>query len=224
MVAEQGQQHRPGSANNIQQQYPPVDAGRRIASGQHGRLPAPTNASSPPPTNPEYPTVTVQQTGHRPSSTYGNPQELATSAFSSPTMEQNPQGGGYIGNIGSQPYPDEDPYGAGPPSQTQPSQPPQAQYNAFHPAPSGQAPSAPPGQPSYEPPAVPGPLQIHKPGQGRPQGPGSPGLSGAQDARNTLPSQSYKAYQRPGSSDGRGNAQGQQGGGNPADFYRNSGY
>lgn len=234
MVAEQGQ-HTPGQPTNIQQQYPPLDAGRRTASGQHGRLPAPTNAASPPPSNPEYPTVTVQQSGHRPSSTYGNPQELATSAFSSPTIQQKPQSD----YIGSQPYPDEDPYGAGPASQSQPSQPPPTQYNAFHPGPGGPAPSAPPGQgggpgqPSYEPPAVPGPLQIHKPQQ-RPGSAGRPGSASGPDARNTLPSQSaqggqgYKPYQRPGSSDGRASAQGQGsvggvgGGQNPADFYRNA--
>lgn len=221
MVAEQGQQHTPAQNMNIQQQYPPVDAGRRTASGQHGHLPAPVNPSSPPPTNIEYPTVTVQQSGHRPQSTYGNPQELATSAFNSPVAAQNPHADSYIG---SQPYPDEDPYGAGPSSQShasQPSQPPATQYNAFHPAP-GHAPSAPPGagpsQQSYEPPAVPGPLQIHKPQQAQAgAGPGGP-----LDARNTLPSQSYRPYQRPGSSDGRGSAQG--GGGNPADFYRSSAY
>jgi signal transducing adaptor molecule len=155
------------------------------------------------------------QTGHRPQSTYTNPQELATSTYSPVQHHQPPPSNEpYSASIYSQ----DDPYSAGGAAASQPQQ---QQYAAYVP-PVQQQQQQQPSQPSYEPPAPPGavpsPLQVN---QGYP----------AVDARQTLPSQGmgvaqggYKPYQRPGSADGReGRRQSGGGGaGGPADYYRQS--
>ncbi|KAH8791983.1 hypothetical protein BGZ57DRAFT_938687 [Hyaloscypha finlandica] len=187
-----------------QQPYPQRDPTPRIPSNTK---PAPLQTGSPPPN--QYP---IQpQTGHRPQSTYSNPQELATSVYDSPVAQQN-SASAYSASLYSQ----EDPYSAGP-AATQQAPPPQQQYNAYVPPPQ---PSYPPQQPSYEPPAppagaVPPPVAMNA---------GYPVIGQPHDARNTLPSQGanqgYKPYQRPGSADGRGGPSAPPGG--PADFYRQS--
>jgi signal transducing adaptor molecule len=195
----------PGS----QQGYPQRDPTPRVPSNPK---PAPLQTSSPPLN--QYP-VQQPQTGHRPQSTYSNPQELATSVYDSP-VNQQPQSA-YSASVYSQ----EDPYSASAAAGNQ--QPPanQQQYNAYAPQ---HQPSFPPQQPTYEPPTPP-----------VGNAPAPPVNSGgyipfghASDARQTLPSQGagapppsqYKPYQRPGSSDGPGAPSAPPGG--PADFYRQS--
>lgn len=186
-----------------QQQYPPRDPTPRIPSGVK---PAPLQTSSPPPNN--YP-VQQPQTGHRPQSTYSNPQELATSVYDSPVGPQNPQSA-YSASLYSQ----DDPYSAGGPANSQPP-PNQQQYNAYVPPQQQYAPQQ-QQQPSYDPPAPP---------SGNPPPPPNAGYPQIHDARQTLPSQAppgqYKPYQRPGSSDGNPGAPSAPPGG-PADFYRQS--
>ncbi|CAD6449230.1 a959f9e6-f22b-4f29-b60a-499027c784a7 [Sclerotinia trifoliorum] len=197
-----GRQPYPGQQaqqSESQQPYPQRDPTPRIPSGSQ---PPPLQTNSPPPT--QYPTQ-QPQTGHRPQSTYSNPQELATSVYDSPVQQQNPHQYTTYGET--------DPYPATPATAQSPQQ-----YNAYKPS---QQPSQPP-QPSFEPPAPPN--EIPSPVQSSPY----PGLG---DARTTLPSQGqYKAYQRPDSSDSNQGMSGQglnnapsappAGASNPADFYR----
>ncbi|RAL67258.1 hypothetical protein DID88_008024 [Monilinia fructigena] len=110
-----------------QQPYPQRDPTPRIASGSK---PPPLQTNSPPPL--QYSTQ-QPQTGHRPQSTYSNPQELATSVYDTPVQQQNPH-----------PYTQ---YNAYKPPQ-QPSQPSQPLYEP------SAAPSAnqPPQYSAYNPP------------------------------------------------------------------------
>ncbi len=197
---------------NLQQQYPP-----------QGRKPSNPVAhpSSPPPQQQQYPGP-IQKPGHRSDSTHFNPQELATSAFSSPAGPSDPYAGA--------PYPDhdDDPYGASPlptapqsqaprPPSGHSNQPPQAQqYSAYVPPGQGGGPSQPGFDAPQPPNFVPSPLLINKPQPQQQQ-------QGFGDA--ALPSQAqggqrgYKPYQRPGSSGGRDSAQG-----GPENFYGTNAY
>ncbi|TAQ89330.1 hypothetical protein B7494_g2344 [Chlorociboria aeruginascens] len=176
--------------------HPQRDPTPRIPSNSK---PAPLQ-TSPPPTH-QYP-IQQPQTGHRPQSTYSNPQELATSVYDSPV---NQQSSNYSGSIYSQ----EDPYSATTSNQQLP---PSQQYSAYPPQHPLQH------QPSYEPPQPPNqvptpPIQMN---------PGYPMIPN--DARNTLPSQGapqpqYKPYQRPGTADGSAPSAPPAG---PADYYRQS--
>ncbi|KAF3055054.1 Class E vacuolar protein-sorting machinery protein HSE1 [Daldinia childiae] len=119
------------------QQYPPRDQPSRIAAGKQ---PAPLQTSSPPPQ--AYQAYSQPaQAEQRPQSTYGNPQELATSAYDSPiAATHNPsRPDPYSASVYSQ----EDPYATSP-TATAPS------------APSAPVPSAPPGPAQ----GVPTPLAI----------------------------------------------------------------
>ncbi|PQE33724.1 hypothetical protein CJF32_00009124 [Rutstroemia sp. NJR-2017a WRK4] len=203
-VVPPGQQPPPTDGR---QQYPQRDPTPRIPSGSK---PAPLQTNSPPPT--QYPTQ-QPQTGHRPQSTYSNPQELATSVYDSPIQQLNPQPlAPYTAYPGGEP----DGYSSIPPAQV----PAPLQYHAYKPP---QQPSQPPqssqpsqpSQPSYDPP-LPPPNQVPSPVQ---MNAGYPNLN--QDARASLPSQ-YKAYQRPGSSDGNAPSAPPGAAANPADFYRQS--
>merc|ERR1711939_139602 len=78
VVAQQGQQQPPPESQQGQHQYPQRDLTPRIPSNN---MPVPLQTSSPPPN--QYPPP-QPQTGHRPQSTYSNPQELATSVYDSP--------------------------------------------------------------------------------------------------------------------------------------------
>ncbi|KAI1480912.1 hypothetical protein F4774DRAFT_376445 [Daldinia eschscholtzii] len=132
------------------QQYPPRDQPSRIAAGKQ---PVPLQTSSPPPQSYQAYSQSVQAE-QRPQSTYGNPQELATSAYDSPiTATHNPsRPDPYSGSVYSQ----EDPYATSPTA----------------PAPS--APSAPaPPAPSGPAQGVPTPLAI----AGHPSAPAQPQYS-----------------------------------------------
>ncbi|KAI1387818.1 uncharacterized protein F4822DRAFT_407681 [Hypoxylon trugodes] len=141
------------------QQYPPRDQQpSRIAVGKQ---PAPLQTSSPPPQAYQAYSQAPPQAGQRPQSTYGNPQELATSAYDSPVAT--------TGNIGrsdtytSSVYSQEDPYASSPtnlgpsaPPVPVPSAPSAAAQGvptplaiASQPHPSAPAPSVPPAQPQY---------------------------------------------------------------------------
>ncbi|KAE8453467.1 ESCRT-0 subunit protein hse1 [Mollisiaceae sp. DMI_Dod_QoI] len=184
-----------------QQAYPPRDTTPRIPSNQK---PAPLQTHSPPPV--QYPGP-QPQTGHRPESTYSNPQELATSIYNSP-VSQNRRESTYSASL----YSEDDPYSA---SGAANSQPPvsQQQYSAYAP-PQQQYP--PQQRPTYD--APPPPVGAAPP---PPSGPSYPTVP--QDARQTLPSQGqYKPYQRPGSAEGHSVASPSAPPGGPADFYRQS--
>lgn len=208
-----------------QHQQPPY-GGRRPSQPNNA---PPMHPSSPPPQGPpqgysEYP---IHQTANAPGGPPGGqptPQELATSAFPSPTAHNHPDPYGSTISVNTTaPYPSDDPYvNTGP----TPSAPPPAQNQG----PKQYAAYVPPGQgapiaPGHAPPGIPGGVPLPSPlvvGKKRVEIPQNkqPGLD-PNDARNTLPSQGrvpsagsgtgYVPYQRPGSS-------GQAGGGE--DFYR----
>jgi len=189
-------------------QYPQRDPTPRIPSGSK---PAPLQTGSPPPK--QYPPQ-QQQSGHRPQSTYSNPQELATSVYDSPVNQHNPNPT-YSASVYSQ----EDPYSAGHAANQQPP-PGQQQYNAYAPPQQHQPPTQ--QQPGYEPSAppsnnIPPPVAMNA---------GYPVIGNPHDARQTLPSQGgsaqpqYKAYQPPGESHNPSAPSAPTGG--PADFYRQS--
>ncbi|KAI5856706.1 hypothetical protein GGS23DRAFT_588796 [Durotheca rogersii] len=218
------------------QQYPPRDQPSRIAAGK--QQPTPLQTSSPPPQ--AYQAYSQPPAaGPRPQSTYGNPQELATSAYDSPVATHNP---GRPDPYSASVYSQEDPYAASPtapapsappmpaPSGPAPAVPtplalaphspvlPQPQYTAYNPqrhdsydAP----PQAPPPQPTGSAPPIPQgqPPHVMTPPPLHPGGP-------AYDARQSLPSQmgghpapqpqpQYKAYAPPGNEPSA-----------PQDFYR----
>lgn len=164
-------------------------------------IPPPLQTSSPPPN--QYPPP-QPQTGHRPQSTYSNPQELATSVYDSPVGQQ--PNSAYSASLYSQ----EEPYSAAP-SNAQPP-PSQQQYNAYAPPQQQYPPSS---QPGYDAPPPPTASAPPPPGANA----GYPNIGQPVDARQTLPSQGaaapgqYKPYQRPGSSEGPSA---------PADFYKQS--
>ncbi|KAH6647520.1 hypothetical protein BKA67DRAFT_577748 [Truncatella angustata] len=140
----------------VQQQYPPRDQRSPLSSVAAGKQPAPLTTSSPPPQQ-SYQAYShqPQQSGPRPQSTYGNPQELATSAYDSPVQSHQPGHDPYSASV----YSTEDPYASSPtapsaPAPSAPSAPPQGVPTplAFPSAPSAPlAPSAPPppSQPQY---------------------------------------------------------------------------
>ncbi|KAK9419997.1 putative Class E vacuolar protein-sorting machinery protein HSE1 [Seiridium unicorne] len=132
-----------------QQQYPPREQPSRLSSAAAGKQPAPIHTSSPPPPQSYQAYSQPQpqpQTGPRPQSTYGNPQELATSAYDSPVASHQPGPDPYSASV----YSTEDPYATSP---TAPSAPP---------------PSAPAGPPQ----GVPTPLAFA--GGGGPSAPPAP--------------------------------------------------
>ncbi|KAB8294205.1 hypothetical protein EYC80_009639 [Monilinia laxa] len=176
-----GRQPYPGQQppqSESQQPYPQRDPTPRIASG-----------SKPPPV--QYSTQ-QPQTGHRPQSTYSNPQELATSVYDTPVQQQNPHP--YTA------YAETDPYTAAP-ATAQSSQP----YNAYKPP---QQPSQPPQQPSqpsqplYEPSAAPSATQppqqysAYNPPQQQSQ-PSEPSFEPPAVPPSTQSPQQYGAYKPP---------------------------
>ncbi|RFU35094.1 hypothetical protein B7463_g1222, partial [Scytalidium lignicola] len=171
------------------QSYPQRDPTPRIPSATK---PAPIQTSSPPPA--QY--ATMQQTGHRPQSTYSNPQELATSAYDSPVNNQ--QGAPYSASVYS-----DDPYSATAPSNEPPTQ---QQYTPYSPKQSQQQALNHPAS------IVPPPLSLNA---------GYPPLNN--DARHSLPSQTgqYKPYSRPAATEGRPGAPSVPSGSHE-DFYRQS--
>lgn len=216
------QQYQQSGPPATQQQYPPRNQqSSRVGAGKQ---PAPLQTSSPAPQSyPAYSQPPTQpiQAGQRPQSTYGNPQELATSVYDSP-VATHPGPDPHSASV----YSTEDPYSASPnahatsapsapPPQgvptplsfaggapSAPSQPPQPQYTAYNPLQqqtSYDAPTtAPPPVPTGSAPPVP------TGSGGRPGNVMSPpplqpsGL--AYDARQGLPSQvqpQYKAYVPP---------------------------
>jgi signal transducing adaptor molecule len=194
------------------QQYPQRDPTPRIPSNSK---PAPLQTSSP---QPQYPLHTSSpppnqyaappaQTGHRPQSTYSNPQELATTAYDSPVNQQ--PNSAYSASVYSQ----DDAYASAAPINQQPP-PSQQHYNAYVPPQQSQQ------QPGYEPPPPPGASHIPPPVQ---MNAGYPVIG---DARQTLPSQGppgkYKAYQRPGTSEEHNPSAPSAPPGGPQDFYRQS--
>ncbi|KAI1078137.1 hypothetical protein F5B20DRAFT_571865 [Whalleya microplaca] len=186
------------------QQYPPRDQPSRIAVGKQ---PAPLQTSSPPPQ--QYQAYSHQapppQVGQRPQSTYGNPQELATSAYDSPVATHNPgpgPGPGASDPYSASVYSQEDPYATSPTAP--PSAPPQPsgatpaplaiggsgnqqpQYTAYNPLPQRQDSYEAPPQPLAPAPPIPN-SQVQIPHVLTPP-PLHPGGS-AYDSRNSLPSQ-----------------------------------
>lgn len=149
------------------QQYPPRDQPSRIAVGKQ---PAPIQTSSPPPQPYQAYSQPPPQAGPRPQSTYGNPQELATSAYDSPVAtSQNPS---RVDPYSASVYSQDDPYATSPTAPSAPSAPttvpgpsapsapstlsqgvptPLAIAGASHPHPSapGPGPGAAPAQPQY---------------------------------------------------------------------------
>ncbi|KAH8816189.1 hypothetical protein F5884DRAFT_775309 [Xylogone sp. PMI_703] len=174
--------------------YPPQDHTPRIPSSSK---PAPIQTSSPPPN--QY--GTVPQTGHRPQSTYSNPQELATSVYDSPVNNQ--PNAPYSASVYS-----DDPYSATAPPNAPPNEPPappaQQQYTPYSP------PQKPQQAPNHPASIVPQPLSISHPAY--------PSINN--DARQSLPSQSgqYKPY-RPAGGEGRPGAPSVPSG-THEDFYR----
>ncbi|KFZ13609.1 hypothetical protein V501_03625 [Pseudogymnoascus sp. VKM F-4519 (FW-2642)] len=220
----QQQQHQPQHQPPQHQQTPqypqdtpqyPQDQPLPLRTASTTSNIAPLQPNSPPP-NQGTPYPLQPQTGHRPQSTYADPQELATSSYS-PIQQHHPSD-----PYSSTPAYPQDPYNAVSPL-PQTAQPHQPQYSAYAPPQQQQQqhpqqPSQPPPQPTYEPPTpVPAPLQVNS------------GFA-AQDSRQTLPSQGqqgqgqgYMPYNRPDST-GRtsvGPPSAPPGGG-PADFYRQS--
>ncbi|KAK8012465.1 hypothetical protein PG991_009840 [Apiospora marii] len=239
------QQYPQSGPQGNQQQYPPRDQQQpsRVAAGKQ---PVNINTSSPPPQPySAYSSQPPAQGGQRPQSTYGNPQELATSVYDSPVAPHR-QGSGdlYSASV----YSTEDPYASSSP--TAPSAPPPLAPGGPHqgvptPLAVGGAPSAPsaPSQPQYS---------AYNPHQQQPtdfdasapSAPSAPtnappplptnaappipaplavGRPPNQDARQGLPSQmspppgqaQYKAYAPPGSNNEPSA---------PQDFYRQSAY
>ncbi|RYP75890.1 hypothetical protein DL771_002154 [Monosporascus sp. 5C6A] len=137
-----------GQQPPVQQQFPPGDQPSRLTNA--GKQPAPIQTSSPPPQSYHAYSQQPSQTGPRPQSTYGNPQELATSAYDSPVAGPNQGGGGPSDPYSAPAYSQEDGYGA---DQAAPSAPPPAGPAQPHfPTPLAygtQQPSAPPQQPQY---------------------------------------------------------------------------
>ncbi|QSZ35996.1 hypothetical protein DSL72_007120 [Monilinia vaccinii-corymbosi] len=141
--------------------YPQRDPTARIASGSKPPPLLQTNSSPPN----QYPTQ-QPQTGHRPQSTYSNPQELATTVYDSPVQQKTPhpytayaETDAYTATPATVQPPQQ--YNAYKPPQHsyEPTAAPQAtksphQYNAYKPP---QQPSQPsqPSQPLYEPSATP---------------------------------------------------------------------
>ncbi|KAI0009261.1 hypothetical protein F4779DRAFT_583265 [Xylariaceae sp. FL0662B] len=203
------------------QQYPPRDQPSRIAAGKQ---PTPLQTSSPPPQPYQAYPQAPPQSGQRPQSTYGNPQELATSAYDSPVAAHNP---GPSDPYSASVYSQEDPYASSPtapsaPAPSAPSGPPQGiptslaignypaapsqpQYTAYNPHQAQRQDSydAPPPQPMGPAPPVPVGQAPHvlTPPPLHPSGP-------AYDSRQSLPSQmgqhsppaqqpQYKAYVPP---------------------------
>ncbi|CAL3969385.1 unnamed protein product [Diplocarpon coronariae] len=219
VVAQQQQQHPPESQQpQGQHPYPQRDPSSHVASNC---VAPPLQTSSPPPS--QYPQP-LPQTGHRPQSTYGNPQELATSVYDSPIGPGPNRNSIYSAS----PYAEDDPHAAAAPANAQPP-PSQPQYSAYAPPQPQQkaAPQyAPPQQPAYDAPAPPTASAPPPPTGG--VNAGYPSLGQPPDARQTLPSQGapaqtqYKTYQRPGSSDGSHLAEPSAPPAGPADFYRQS--
>ncbi|KAI1101243.1 hypothetical protein F4804DRAFT_316421 [Jackrogersella minutella] len=202
------------------QQYPPRDQPSRIAAGKQ---PAPIQTSSPPPQAYQAYSQPPPQAGPRPQSTYGNPQELATSAYDSPVATHNP---GRTDPYSASVYSSEDPYAASPtaaapsaptfpapsapsaPSAinqgvptplaiaSHPSAPPQPQYAAYNPNPPRQDSyeAPPPPQPTGSAPPIP---QAAQPPQPPPSVLTPPPLQPggpAFDSRQGLPSQQQPQY------------------------------
>ncbi|KAH9885486.1 hypothetical protein F4778DRAFT_774282 [Xylariomycetidae sp. FL2044] len=199
-----------------QQQYPPREQPSRLASA--GKQPDPIQTSSSPPQQYQAYSQPPPQASQRPPSTYGIPQELATSTYDSPVASHNPNGPSepYSASV----YSTEDPYGSptappsappGPagPSQgvptplaiaSQPSAPPsQPQYTAYNPHQQPQQPQQPPPQPQHQisfdsaapPPQPTGaapPIPQGQPPHVMTPPPLQPG-GPAYDSRQTLPSQ-----------------------------------
>ncbi|ETS74429.1 hypothetical protein PFICI_14295 [Pestalotiopsis fici W106-1] len=203
-----------------QQQYPPRDQPSRLASAvAAGKQPAPIQTSSPPPAQQSYQAYShpAQQPGGQPQSTYGNPQELATSAYDSPVASHQPGPDPYSASV----YSTEDPYASSPtappasvpvptgPSHgvptalaiaggggpSAPSAPSQPQYTAYNPL------QQQPPQPSYDAPSAPTNAPPPVPTASAPPIPSPDGITEAfspaplhpsgpaYDARNNLPSQ-----------------------------------
>ncbi|KAG9240017.1 hypothetical protein BJ878DRAFT_546696 [Calycina marina] len=209
----------PPQKQGYPQQYAPdPDTTPRINQG--GRMPSnpqlpPLHTTHSPPSNQPMhtsspPSQYPLQSGHRPSSTYANPQELATTAFESPVNQYAPSST-YSASLYSQ---DE----AYTPSHQQQPPPSQQQYIAYVPPPQSQSQQ----QPSYEPPAPPQGNHVSPPLN---MNSGYPAIG---DSRHTLPSQGgapsqeqYKPYQRPNSSEGHApSAPPSTPPSAPQDFYR----
>lgn len=233
-----------GGPQGPSQGYQPRDQPSRVGSGGPpntatpgpgpGRQPAPINTSPPPNTGylpyaqpvaggpiPSQPPPGPIPHGIRPQSTYGHPQELATSAYDSPVATNHPASAAtYSSSVYSQdqvdPYSTASPVAGGPPA-------PGNSLYQIPPLPTAGAPpipgSAPPSAPpaSYDPydggydssSVVSGAPPPPVPTAGAPPIPGSVGRvisppplqpSGpAYDARQTLPSQrTYAPYVPPG--------------------------
>ncbi|KAJ1324824.1 signal transducing adaptor molecule [Microdochium nivale] len=217
----------PGPPAPQQQQTYPHREQQPSRMANTATTPAPIKTTmSPPPPQPQqnFQAYAPPQSNLRPQSTYGNPQELATSAFDSPVAAHHPGGGPQEeyptysqdethlhspggGNPSAPSYgPPQPPQGATAPPGYAPQQPSapapqtQLQYTAFNPAAQqgtyeGPAAQAPP-QPTS--PAPPVPQGVMSPPPLQPNGP-------ALDARQSLPSQalgrpsqpsqpSYRAY------------------------------
>ncbi|KAK7935529.1 ESCRT-0 subunit protein hse1 [Apiospora marii] len=232
------QQYPQSGPQGNQQQYPPRDQQQpsRVAAGKQ---PVNINTSSPPPQPySAYSSQPPAQGGQRPQSTYGNPQELATSVYDSPVAPHR-QGSGdlYSASV----YSTEDPYASrqshraicasaagawwpasrrtyasgswrcafGAYSAYNPHQQQPTDFDASAPSAPSAPTNAPPPLPTNAAPPIPAPLAV-----GRPPN---------QDARQGLPSQmspppgqaQYKAYAPPGSNNEPSA---------PQDFYRQSAY
>ncbi|KAI1410369.1 hypothetical protein F5Y13DRAFT_167641 [Hypoxylon sp. FL1857] len=161
----QGAEVPPQANQPHPQQYPPRDQPSRIAVGKQ---PAPLQTSSPTPQPYQAYSQPPPQAGQRPQSTYGNPQELATSAYDSPVATtHNP---GRVDPYSASVYSQEDPYATSPTAPSAPSAPttvpgpsapsapstlsqgvptPLAIAGASHPHPSAPGPAPGPSQPQY---------------------------------------------------------------------------
>ncbi|KAK7753641.1 ESCRT-0 subunit protein hse1 [Diatrype stigma] len=148
--------------NQQQQQFPPRDQPSRLAMA--GNQPTPLQTTSPPPLSyPAYAQPPPLHINMRPQSTYGNPQELATSAYDSPIGAPQPGGAPsepYSASVYSQDdlyAPDQGAPSAPPPAQT--SVPAalalggggqQPQYTAYNPRTNQQPDAAAAAVPSYD--------------------------------------------------------------------------
>ncbi|CAJ2505161.1 Uu.00g125550.m01.CDS01 [Anthostomella pinea] len=153
------------------QHYAPRDQPSRVAAGKQ---PTPIQTSSPPPQQTYQPySQPPPQAGQRPQSTYGNPQELATSAYDSPVATHHAGGA--------------DPYSASVYSQED--------YFATSPNTAPSAPSAPPPAPPGASDGVPTPLAITS----RPAGPSAPSAPSQPQytAYNPYPPQHQNSYDAP---------------------------
>lgn len=227
---QQQQQHQ----QQQHQQFPPrTDQPPRI--GAAGKQPTTLQTTSPPPQSYTAYNPPTAQSGPRPQSTYGNPQELATSNFDSPVVAPNAAAAG---------APHADPYSASVYSQDEyapdlgPSAPPagpvahqQPQYTAYTPRPAQQHQDSvssydgPPAPTGSAPPVPQDAYAVTPPPPLQPSGP-------AYDSRQTLPSQhaaapvpqpsqpQYKAYVPPGGAPAAGPHEPSA----PQDFYRQSAY